>query len=281
MAGIPVAILAYLLMAQLTSSLPADVTLMERWQSWLLAAESCSETSPQSLSMRNFSRMVVPVLKKEGCAVSCVGRWQNRLDTLASSLQAGLEPLAATTGRQTNWQVSSPSEAFTIQLVSFVNFMNFIWQPIICYVEDLAGGLKPEWTSVLHCNQTMLLREMEGIVESPGVTMPVDDWIDFIRKTLVRLVDIDVPRSLVKSTFVDIVPFNMPATPATAMHVLRSSLAVELVGPTLARQLGRMLLSDVSELPVPLLSDIDVSLGVKKDLVASLVVAHLPRSGRC
>jgi hypothetical protein len=66
----------------------------------------------------------------------------------------------------------------------------------------------------------------------------------------------------------------MATTPATAMHVLRSSLAVELVGPTLARQLGRMLLSDVTELPVPLLSDIDVSLGVKKDLVASLVRLH-------
>ncbi len=138
MAGIPVAILAYLLMAQLTSSLPADVTLMERWQSWLLAAESgesdrgsskpnsCSETSPQSLSMRTFSRMVVPVLKKEGCAVSCVGRWENRLDTLASSLQAGLEPLAATTGRQTR-QVSGPSESSTLPLVPFGNLMNYIW----------------------------------------------------------------------------------------------------------------------------------------------------------
>eukprot|EP00972_Heterocapsa_arctica_P082267 12123406-Heterocapsa_arctica.AAC.1 len=58
------------------------------------------------------------------------------------------------------------------------------------------------------------------------------------------------------------------------MHVLRSSLAAKLVGPTLAIQLGRMILSEVAELPVPLLADIDVSLGIKKDLVATLVQLH-------
>eukprot|EP00972_Heterocapsa_arctica_P023499 3462424-Heterocapsa_arctica.AAC.1 len=62
------------------------------------------------------------------------------------------------------------------------------------------------------------------------------------------------------------------------MHVLRSSLAAKLVGPTLAIQLGRRILGLVAELPVTLLTDIDVALGIKQDLVASLVQLHTSRA---
>jgi hypothetical protein len=267
MAGRPSAILACLVSLVMASLTPTTgASFGERWHSWLLEAPhgTGSETSSYSLKLRTVSDKVIPSLKADGFAID-VGRWDNRRQTLAMTLQAGLEPLASTTGRKA---------LDIIPLVSLVNLVNLIWQPIICHVEALADGEKPEWTIELLCNHTALLREMEGIVLSANDTIPVDDWMEFIRQTLKRLVDVEVPASLVSQTLGDLVPFQLEATPANAMHVLRSSLAAKLVGHTLAVQLGRRILAEVTDLPVPLLTDMEVSLGLKRDLVASLVQLH-------
>jgi hypothetical protein len=273
MAGIPSAILACLV-SLVMATLTPTTSLSDRWHSWVLEAphDTGSGTSSHTLKLRTFHEMAMPVLKAEGFAM-CISTRDDRLQTLARTLQAGLEPLATTTGRKSR-QVSKPSENSTIQLVSLVNLVNYIWQPIIAYVEDLASGLKPKWTRELLCNHTALLLEMEGIVCAAADTMSIDDWIDFIRLTLVRFVGVDVPSNLIRQTFVHLVPFELEGTRANALHVLRSSLATKLVGPTLALQLGRQILQEVAELPVPLLSDMEVALGLKKDLVASLVQQH-------
>jgi hypothetical protein len=269
MAGTPTAILVCFV-----SLVMAPPSLSERWTSWLLEAgnphHTSSGTSGYTLKLRTFHDMVLPALKTEGFALPPLGDWSaSREHALPSVLQAGLEPLATTTGRYSNSLAS---------VVSLVHLVNFIWQPIIGYVEDLAGGHKPKWTSDLQHNHTTLLREMEGIVLSADDTMSVDNWIGLIRQTLMRLVGVDVPVSLVSQTIGLLVPFNMNATPANAMHILRSSLAAKLVGSTLAMQVSRQILADVAELPVPLLTEIEESLGLKNDLVTSLVQLHTSKA---
>ncbi len=270
MAGTPTAILVCFV-----SLVMAPPSLSERWTSWLLEAgdpqHTSSGTSEYTLKLRTFYDMVLPVLKTEGFAVPPLGRWlegEARGHALSIVLQAGLEPLATTPGRYSNSSM--------VTVVSLVHLVNFMWQPIIGYVEDLAGGHKPKWTSALQHNHTTLLREMEGIVLSADDTMSVDNWIGLIRQTLVRLVGVDVPVSLVSQKIGHLVPFNMAATPANAMHILRSSLAAQLVGSTLAIQVSRQILAEIAELPVPLLTAIEESLGLKNDLVTSLAVQLHP-----
>jgi hypothetical protein len=272
MAGTPTAILVCFV-----SLVMAPPSLSERWTSWLLEAgdpqHTSSGTSEYTLKLRPFYDMVLPVLRTEGFAVPPLGEWLEgaaRGHALPIVLQAGLEPLATTPGRYANSSM--------VSVVSLVHLVNFMWQPIISYVETLASGHKPKWTSALQHNHTTLLREMEGIVLSADDTMSVDNWIGLIRQTLVRLVGVDVPVSLVSQTIGHLVPFNMAATPANAMHILRSSLAAQLVGSTLAIQVSRQILAEVAELPVAPLTAIEESLGLKNDLVTSLVQLHTSKA---
>ena len=74
--------------------------------------------------------------------------------------------------------------------------------------------------------------------------------------------------------YAGVAPVLIEPTRANAMHLLRSSLAQKLVGRTLATQLSRMILAEVAEVKVPLLSDSDICLGLKRDLTSSLEELH-------
>jgi hypothetical protein len=89
---------------------------------------------------------------------------------------------------------------------------------------------------------------MEGIVYGTEVAVCIEDWVELIRNTLIHHVGVDVSARHVSKVISVIAPFRLDTTPANAMHVLRSSLAAKLVGPTLALQVGRRILAEVSEL---------------------------------
>ena len=72
---------------------------------------------------------------------------------------------------------------------SFVNFLNLVQQPIILHIECLA---KDEPTKPPEANMAALSLEMQGIVAGPDGALPMDEWADFIRRTLSRLLGIDV-----------------------------------------------------------------------------------------
>ena len=67
-----------------------------------------------------------------------------------------------------------------------------------------------------------------------------------------------------------IAPFGMHATPSNALHLLRSAVAAKLVGPSMAVQLSRKILADVSEVPVTFIPEATLNLQIKQDLVCAL-----------
>ena len=163
------------------------------------------------------------------------------------------------------------------QECSFIHFLNLVWQPVLRYVEHLGAGEQVAWTKALQIHHDALVREMKGIVLVASAPLPVNEWIAFIKNTLFEKVGVDVPIRLISEVVSLIAPLQVEPTPANALHLLRSSLCTKLVGASLAAQVNRMILAEVSELPAPLLSQQEMSLGIKADLVATLERLHCKR----
>ena len=111
---------------------------------------------------------------------------------------------------------------------------------------------------------------MIGIVGSPGDTVELDMLINFMQKTLYRLLEAHVPTKLVKTIVGVLVPLNLETIPSNALHPLRSSLCAKLVGPALATQVDRSILAEISDLPVVLIPRQALHLNVCKDIIGSL-----------
>ena len=163
--------------------------------------------------------------------------------------------------------------------VSLVHVLNLVWLPVIEHINDLSEGRPAAWTSTLTKHQDLLVAEMAGVVLEAAETMPVDEWHKHIQDLIKRLVGVTVPIELINTVLSDIVPLNLQPTRANARSVLRApKCSAKLVGPTLGTQLSRLILSEIAEVPVALLSPAAELLGLKQDLVSSLSLRHCPRS---
>ena len=138
---------------------------------------------------------------------------------------------------------------------TFVHFLNLLWRPIIDYIEDIADGGTPEWTEILQKHQEALLAEMAGTVDSAEEILDFGDWVELVRRTLKKYMDVDVPTDVAVKVLSTVAPHDLRTTPANAMYLLRSSLCERLVGSGMAQQVSRQILAAVAELEVPLLSD--------------------------
>ena len=127
-------------------------------------------------------------------------------------------------------------------------------------------------------NQALVLLEMRGLIFASEETLPIDDWLVYVQDTLRRLVEVPVPRESLGHVLSAIVPMSLDPTRANAISILRShGCCSKLVGSTLATQASRLLLAEVAEVPVPLLSPDAVVLGLKRDLLSTLALQHGPR----
>ena len=84
-------------------------------------------------------------------------------------------------------------------MCSYAHVLNLRWCPIIKNTESICRGEAPEWTKSLGLNHATVLYEMIRIVGPPGVTLKMDMFIDFIQKTLYRLLEVHVPTKWVKT----------------------------------------------------------------------------------
>jgi hypothetical protein len=231
-------------------------TPTERWGTYLEAAVGEAHALDGHVLYKFMEANIWRDLQKEGFAVP-------PRRALMSTLTAGLEPLPV---------VQIGTHACTV--CSFEYVLNLLWYPIIQYIEALGKNAAPQWTQSLGLNQDAILSEMHGIVSSPDEALTMDLWVEFIQQTLWRLVKVQVPTRLIMQVVSPIVPLSLQPTPANAMHLLRSALCVKLVGPALAAQANRMILSEISEVPVRLFQEQDINLEIRKDLIASLEQQH-------
>ena len=227
-------------------------SLSDRWASFV---SSSGPGSSFTLSLGTLQRQLLPNLSLEGFVLP------SRRD-VQEALEAGLGELPLSQGAGSLDSRRQTRQSMLLR--HFVNFLSLVWQPIISHIECLA---KDEPTKPPEANMAALSLEMQGIVAGSDGALPMDDWADFIRRTLSTLLGIDVPSRLLLAALSPIAPLSLEATPANAVHVLRSSLCTKLVwrrelGPTLAAQVSRLLLAEFSELPVPLATEQDLSPGV-------------------
>ena len=60
--------------------------------------------------------------------------------------------------------------------------------------------------------------------------LEMDMFLDFIQKTLYRLLKVHVPTQLVMQVVGSVVPLSLETTPSNASHFLSSLLCAKLVG---------------------------------------------------
>ena len=238
------------------------MSLTDHWDSWLSAhpPDYHRHLPEHMLSLRTFMRECVTELRSDGYLIIRVHKHSR---TMSDILADGLEPLRP-----------HGTEDHTTG-VSFEHLLNMVWLPVLQYFEALATGDNVEWTSGHEKNNAAVLLEMQGIVMGTGEVLTMDAWVAFVKATLLRLVDVEPPSILVEHVAKHLVPLNVLPTRANAVHLLRSSLAAKLVGPTLAKQVNRKLLSEISESTIPLLSAAELSTGVKKDHVDLLAKPYI------
>ena len=115
---------------------------------------------------------------------------------------------------------------------------------------------------------------MQGVVVDAEEPLDMDSWIRFVQGTLQRLLEVKVPSGLIMTIMGSLVPLHAPATRANALHLLRSSLCSKLVGPALASQVQRMILAEIADVPVELVSKDTLEQQIKMDLIAALEREH-------
>ena len=244
-------------------------SLSDRWSTWWEehareARASSTSEDISSLPFKFVDRAVRKDLTHEGLSFP-----SRRL--LQKQLTSDLEPLQAHTRKA--------GGIANVQEVTLMHVLNLVWQPLIEHIDALIEGRPAAWTSTLAKHQDLLVAEMEGVVLEAAGTMPVDEWHEHIRDLIQSLVSVTVPIELIKTILCDIVPLSLEPTRANARSILRAPhCSAKLVGPTLGTQLSRLILSEVAEVPVTLLSPEAVLLGLKQDLVSSLSQRHCRRS---
>ena len=223
--------------------------------------EALGEKVDDSVPEKFLERHIVPALRVDGF-VTCTYR------NLRRFLEYSLD---VPEGPQEHGGVGRPGRKY-----GFVHFLNLLWYPIIQHIESICKDESIVEPEGLDKHKEAILAEMSGVVSSASEVMSFDDWVQLIQDTLRRLVQVEVPIRLIAKVTSSIVPLSLDATPANAMHILRSSLCSKLVGPTLALQASRLILAEVAEVPVKILSEQEVSLRLKADLVSTLERMYAP-----
>ena len=141
------------------------------------ASEGSSDCDGADLCKWHVERVVHRDLRNAGFAVP--GR-----RNIISSLQMGLG------------LPDLSSESDHLRCCSFWHLVNFVWQPLLRYIERLAAGETPSWTSELAVHDAALQLEMEGTVIAATEHLSMDDWLNFIAETIERLVGVKVPEPL-------------------------------------------------------------------------------------
>ena len=230
--------------------------LTDRWSSWV---DAHGPGDGFTLQVTKVKQVLVAQLKADDFEVP--GRSE-----VEEALTANLEELTTSTYHNRDGRHCS-----------YYHLLNLVWQPILRYIEKLAIGEDTKWSKSLGVNHEALSLEMDGVVTGCQRVMHMDEWFDFVKKKVYDLAGVEISIKSIKNVVSLIVPLHLEPTRANALHILRSSLCDRLVGPSLRTQINRQILAEVSELPVPLMSDQELRLQIKKDLVETLEKLHCQR----
>ena len=234
-------------------------SLSDRWSSW----ETRFEEEKGLTNMENhinrywMDKVAIKDLVEDGFAVPTSRDAQD-------AWAIGLEPLP----------VYGEGRGRSAPMVNYVHLLNLVWQPVLLNFEILCKNEAPVKHNKIATNEMAVSMEMVGIVDSPEEVMPLEEWVEFLKNEILKHVGVDVLDKLILQVVSPFAPVIVPCTPANAMHLLRSSLCSKLVGSALATKVSRRVLSEVAELPVPLVPEVHMQEQIQRDLINALTELH-------
>ena len=228
-------------------------SLTESWCGWVEKAGS-GRSHKHMITLKFLESQILPELTKAGFA-TCTRR------QLEAALTSGVGELPFLP-----LQHGGPPALGC----SFAHVVNLLWNPILQFMDSCTASRSCEWTKELAANHSAVVAEMAGNVLGADEAVDMDTWVEYMRNTLLRLLQVDVPKQNILHAMSHVVPFHVAPTPANGLHLLRSGLCSKLVGPSLAGQVSRLILAEIAEVPVALLSDAELNIQVRQDLVNSL-----------
>ena len=170
---------------------------------------------PKSLSSINrawLDKLALHDLDQDGFAVPSAR-------DVAKTWAVGLEALP----------VYEDGPGLPAEMCTFVHFLNLVWQPVLSYFESLCKNETQKKSARVDRNETAVNMEMIGILDSPEDIILVEEWVEFIRKYILRLVAVDVPAKLI----------NQVISPLCSCHcVLHTSQCNALLAFLLVLQAG-------------------------------------------
>ena len=206
------------------------------------------------VSLRVVESVILPQMRDAGFAVPVRGPGR---DNLRCILEHGL-PVR---------------ENFKALRYGFQHILNLFWVPVLQYMDSFTRGEHGEpdqWTETLALSHTALLAEMAGEVANADELMDMDSWALFLKETISKHLKVEVPVPMILEILSAMVPLRVLPTPANALHILRSSWCQKLVGSAMASQINGLILAEIADVPVQLLSEQDLNLKIRQDLVAAL-----------
>ena len=163
------------------------------------------------------------------------------------------------------------------KFVGFAHVLNLIVAPLCKYIHGLANKEDPQWTKGL---ETHLLAVMDLVgreVPHAHVAMDMDTWISFLRKEIRSIAHVNVNKEHIAEVLTWVAPLNMDMTLCTQkLLLLASAVMSNLIGPSLATHVKRVILAQLSHVPVSTYSDLQMGLMVREDLVEALGKLHTP-----
>ena len=218
------------------------------WASWIASASSSACGNLLSLNYVEYT--ILPKLTEAGLRVPPRRGVQGAIESLLGTLP-----------------VRDMKFHHGAKFCSFAHLLILVWLPLLEYMDTCTCSPAPAWTTQLALHHSLLLNEMAGVVPSADEHLDIDTWVEYVQKTLLRTLQVKVPSRLILHVMGPLVPFNVAPTRANALTLLLSGAGRELVGPAMAAQAMRLILADVAEVPVGVISAEEMASKVRQDLV--------------
>ena len=234
-------------------------------QMWSKAMESSGDPFDPTLSLQKFCE----VLK------SFVSADQEVLGG-AGGILWGRQSVSKAFEQSAN---SRPSGRYTLG-----DFFEVLWKPfdkLVSGIKSVPKGVKGSSEEMLPLHKRLLevlLDEMQGTtLVAPHKPMPMDEWVLEFQHMVKTFCGASPSRELIEHVTSPYVPLLLPPCRGVIYVLLRTSVCKDLCGQTLAAEVGRKVLEEISGMRVEGPSAEMIEKGVREDLMGAMEMLALPR----
>ena len=139
-----------------------------------------------------------------------------------------------------------------------------VMQPLLEYLDAPAAAA---WTGELGLHHRAWCAEADGALHGGSEILHTNTWYQHLQSLAREFLQVDVPLDSLQRVFSQIVPDRLNATKSNALLLLCSDRTRSLVGPAQATQVLRKILAHITDLPLTLFTELEMTRKVGQDLV--------------